>query len=183
MSNFITTSFFNIEISTHVTKTFNLSNDWAMVFNNLLCSGIHHLHLYKLLSLKIITRRSKASFFNHLLNAVKNPIFTIELLVGEPSKKDIRLAKLNLLILPLKLLIPLRIQKLMAWLTTIQLTIVQENEREILNGLVIMFDPMLRHVTWHSALWALHLLFEFDCSSVRISLTETPLFPWSSSAS
>lgn len=60
---------------------------------------------------------------------------------------NIRLAKPNLLMMPLRLLIPLRMHMLMVWLSIIKLIIVQGNEGDTINVLVIMFDQMLRHVT------------------------------------
>lgn len=84
-----------------------------MVFNILLCRGNHHLHFYKIPSLMAITRNNKVYFSNNLPNAIKKSIFTRELLVGETSKNDIWIAKPKLLLLPLKFLIPLRIQLLM----------------------------------------------------------------------
>lgn len=66
--------------------------------------------------------------------------------MGETSNKKIRLTKPYLLMLPLKLFIPLRIQLSNARLSTIQLTEVHQNEGDTLKKLVIMLDPMLRHV-------------------------------------
>lgn len=122
---FTTTSFFSIEtVATHIfifTNFFFLwLSDDAIVF-----------------------------FSYHLSNATnfKISFFTRELLVGEMWSKDIRLAKSNLLMLPLKNLILLRIQLLMVWLSTIHLTVVHGNEGDTINDLVIIFDQMLRHVT------------------------------------
>lgn len=122
-----------------------------MIFNNLLCRGIYHLHLYKFTSHMAITRSNEFSFSNHLPNAAKIPIFTRELIVGENSSKDIRLAKSNLLMLSLKIPIPPRIQIFTVRLPTVQL------RDEILNKLELMFDLILKYVTRHSAFCFLNM--------------------------
>lgn len=88
-----------------------------------------------------ITRSNKVSLFNHLPNATKTSIFIRELL------KDIRLDMPKLLMMSLKLLIPLRIPMITIWLPTIHLTRIQGNEGYLLNKMVLMFDPMLKHIT------------------------------------
>lgn len=119
METFIITSFFNTEIGTYVATTFMLFDDWTMIFNILLCRGSHHLHLYNFYSPMAITRSNKVSFSNQLPNAANNPIFLKELLVRETINKNIRLAKPNLLMVPLKLLIPRVMQPTTVRLTTI----------------------------------------------------------------
>lgn len=138
---FIIDSLFSIEISTHL-KYFSITTPSFMYHNSVsymssmmfesffFISGNHHLHLYKFLSLMVITRCSKVSFSYRLSNedTFKILIFIEELLMGETCNKDIRLAKPNLLMLLLKLLIPLRIHMLMVWFSVIHLTVVHGNE-------------------------------------------------------
>lgn len=132
-----------------------------MIFNILLYSiNNSHLPLYKFLSLSVITKHNMVYFSCHMssVTTIKITVFMRRDLEGSTSNmnKNIRVVMPNLLMMPFRLLIPLGIHMLMMRLSTIQFIIVWWNGVEKINALVIVFDMMMRLVTWHCALYFLN---------------------------
>lgn len=132
--------------------SFMMSETWSSTFYSTVPTTIFILKI----SLMAVTKYNIVYFSYQLYIAAtfKITILAREYCVGGTSdmNKNIRLSKPNLLMMPLRLIIPLSMHMLIVWLTTIQLIIVQGNEGDTINVVVIMFDQILRYVTWHCAI-------------------------------
>lgn len=135
MTNFFATTFLVIPIflchNLVLVSKFSsmMPETWSSAFYSIVATTIF---LFTNLFLLLLSQKCNIVSFSYQLfiaAAFKITIFTRKYLVGGTSNisKNIRFAMPDLLMIPLKLLIPLEIHMLMERLYTIQLTIVQGN--------------------------------------------------------